>query len=113
MARPRKTIDIELIKKLAAIQCTWEEICSIVEISRRTIERRYAQVIEDARNNGKMSLKRKQYEVAMSGNPQMLIWLGKQHLGQRDKTEIDLARLPDEVLAQEAKRRVGEPEGTT
>jgi hypothetical protein len=31
-----------------------------------------------------MSLKRKQYEVAMSGNVSMLIWLGKNILGQRD-----------------------------
>lgn len=29
-----------------------------------------------------MSLKRKQYEVAMAGNVTMLIWLGKIRLGQ-------------------------------
>ena len=33
----------------------------------------------------KNDLKNKQWEVAMDGNVQMLIWLGKQHLGQCDK----------------------------
>ena len=33
----------------------------------------------------KKALEEKQYEVAMEGNVQMLIWLGKQHLGQTDK----------------------------
>ena len=33
----------------------------------------------------KVSIKRKQFELAMQGNVQMLIWLGKQHLGQKDK----------------------------
>ncbi len=35
----------------------------------------------------RMSLMKKQYEVAMTGNVTMLIWLGKQYLGQSDKVE--------------------------
>ena len=34
-----------------------------------------------------INLKKKQYDVAMSGNVSMLIWLGKQWLGQKDKVE--------------------------
>ena len=33
----------------------------------------------------KKELENKQWEVAMDGNVQMLIWLGKQHLNQKDK----------------------------
>ena len=33
----------------------------------------------------KKELENRQWEVAMDGNVQMLIWLGKQHLGQKDK----------------------------
>jgi len=33
----------------------------------------------------KKVLEDKQWEVAMDGNVQMLIWLGKQHLAQCDK----------------------------
>ena len=32
----------------------------------------------------KVELRKMQMEMAMNGNPQMLIWLGKQHLGQSD-----------------------------
>lgn len=35
----------------------------------------------------RVTLQRRQYEVAMSGNVTMLIWLGKQWLGQSEKTE--------------------------
>jgi hypothetical protein len=34
------------------------------------------------------SLRRKQFEAAMNGNTTILIWLGKQYLGQRDKREM-------------------------
>lgn len=36
---------------------------------------------------GKASLRRRQHRLAMSGHPTMLIWLGKQYLGQKDATE--------------------------
>ena len=35
----------------------------------------------------KIQLREKQWEVAMEGNVQMLIWLGKQYLGQKDTPE--------------------------
>lgn len=36
----------------------------------------------------RINLLKKQYDVAMTGNVTMLIWLGKQHLGQSEKTEV-------------------------
>jgi AraC-like DNA-binding protein len=85
MARPRKKIDVETLKKLAAIQCSYAEMAAILGVNESTLTRRFAQVIKEGREHGKSSLKRKQYEVAMGGNTTMLIWLGKQHLEQRDK----------------------------
>ena len=38
----------------------------------------------------KLKLAGKQYELAMKGNPAMLIWLGKQWLAQSDKLEQKL-----------------------
>ena len=32
----------------------------------------------------KVALRKKQWELALSGDTKMLIWLGKQHLGQKD-----------------------------
>lgn len=59
-------------------------MAAVLGADRRTIQRRFATVIENGRANGRMSLKRKQFDLAMKGNVTMLIWLGKQTLGQRD-----------------------------
>lgn len=98
MARPKKIIDWETVKKLCDIHCTGEEIASIVDVSYDTLERHikaefamsFADFYKKHSSNGKMSLRRKQYEVAMSGNTTMLVWLGKQYLGQTDKTESNV-----------------------
>mgnify|MGYP003144011811 CR=1 FL=1 len=37
----------------------------------------------------KAKLRRMQWEVAMNGNVQMQIWLGKQHLGQSEHPPFD------------------------
>ena len=36
----------------------------------------------------RMKLAQKQFELAMDGNVTMLVWLGKQYLGQTDKQEM-------------------------
>ena len=42
-----------------------------------------------------VELRKKQFEMAMDGNVQMLIWLGKQYLGQSDKpSDIKEDELP-------------------
>lgn len=88
MARPRKEIDLQLLEKLSAINCSYEEMAAMLDVDESTLSRNYAQVIKKGRDKGKTSLKRKQWEVAMSGNVSMLIWLGKQLLGQSDKNEF-------------------------
>jgi len=85
MARPKKLIDQDLVRKLASIHCTNDEIAAVCEVDTRTIERRFAALIKKARENGKSSLRRYQWESAQKGNVVMQIWLGKQLLGQRDQ----------------------------
>lgn len=87
MARPRKQIDESQVESLAAINCSVEEIASVVKCDRRTLQRRFAAAIETGRNRGKSSLKRKMWETAMGGNVTMMIWLSKQMLGYTDKVE--------------------------
>ena len=36
----------------------------------------------------KIELRKKQWEVAMDGDVKMLIWLGKQYLGQSESPEV-------------------------
>lgn len=87
MARPRIKLNEEDITKLAALACTTAEIASYFGCHPRTLERRFAAALKRGRDQGKMSLRRKQYEIAQAGNVTMLIWLGKQMLGQKDKVE--------------------------
>jgi hypothetical protein len=38
----------------------------------------------------RVNIRKKQYDVAMAGNVSMLIWLGKNELGQKDKSENEI-----------------------
>jgi hypothetical protein len=85
VGKPRKYLDEKLIFDLAKIHCTAEEISTILDCSRTTIYEHYADVLRKGHEEGKMSLKRKMHEKAMTGDTPMLIWLSKQRLGYRDR----------------------------
>lgn len=84
--RPKAVIDYALVEKLALIQCTQEEIANILNISRRTLlnDEVFSQTYIKGLENGKSSLRRFQWKAAEKGNTSMLIWLGKQYLGQHE-----------------------------
>lgn len=63
--------------------------------------------MDKGRTNLKMSLRQMQLKAAQNGNVAMMIWLGKQLLHQVDRSVIDIAKVPDEVFIEEAKRRLG------
>lgn len=88
MSRPRKTFnekDIQQMESLARCHCTDEEIAAFLNVSESTIKRRFGPVLTNARSQGKANLRAKQFKLAMDGNPTLLIWLGKQLLGQQDR----------------------------
>lgn len=87
MGRPLKDIKPEQVESLAAINCSYAEIAAVVGCDESTLTRRFAQVIQKGREQGKSSLKRKMWETAMGGNVTMMIWLSKQMLGYTDKVE--------------------------
>lgn len=93
--RPKKILTedaLKLIENMSRIMCTEEEIAQCLGASIDTLlnsdnKELFRSAIEKGKAQGKQSLRRKQYEVAMKGNSSMLIWLGKQWLGQTDKVE--------------------------
>jgi len=87
MARPIKKVDTQAIQKLAQMHCTYDEIAEFLEVSTKTLQRNYVHLIKKGREMGKISLRRAQFEKALGGNVAMQIWLGKQHLDQKDKIE--------------------------
>jgi len=85
MGRPSKELDENIIANLSQIGCTQEEIGSVVGTSARTLQRRYADLIEENKNKGRASLRKKMWERALKGDPKMLIWLSKNYLNMVDK----------------------------
>lgn len=78
-------IDHDLVFKLASIHCSYEEIANVVGTSVPTLKKRFSNIIEKGRAEGKKSLRRAQFEAAVEKKDvRMLIWLGKQLLGQTD-----------------------------
>jgi hypothetical protein len=98
MGRPVIEIDYDTFEQLCELQCTLAEIATWFRCSEDTIERRvqehynctFAEIYEQKKGAGKIALRRAQSKAAQSGNPALLIFLGKNILGQKDKTEVDL-----------------------
>ncbi len=84
----KKDITIEKqIEMLASYGLTNKEIAEALGYDDSTLKRKFENFLIKGRVNLKQRLKRKQIQVAMSGNVTMLIWLGKQYLGQAEKVE--------------------------
>jgi len=88
MARPKKTIDKDMVLKLATMHCTNVEIASFFECDVKTITNRFSKILTIGREQGKLRLRQLQWKAATKGNIKMLIWLGKQYLGQTENMKI-------------------------
>ena len=90
--RPKKQLDKSLFEELCKIHCTKDEICGVLKADEKTVTRwckdnyglSFSYTYKKYSANGKMSLRRAQWRSALNGNTTMLVWLGKQELGQRD-----------------------------
>jgi len=105
--RPKINIDFEDLDQLLALQCTLEEVAFFFNVSPDTIQRRvrnikkmtFSQYFKLKSAGGQTSLRRQQFAEALNGSVPMLIWLGKQYLGQKDKKETEITELkPIKVL---------------
>jgi len=90
MARPKGPvikIDPNEILRFAKTGATQGDIALRLGISLATLERRlqqpkFREALQAGRGELNISLRAKQVQVALSGNVQMLKWLGEQYLGQ-------------------------------
>lgn len=102
----QEKIDQSQFEKLCGIQCTEEEIASVFGVSVHTLERwcentygeKFGNVFREKRSFGKASLRRAQWGKALeSGDTTMLIFLGKQYLGQADKSSQSVVTISSET----------------
>ena len=117
MARPKKIINQKQFESLCAIQCTQEEICNVLEVSEKTLinwcqevyNESFSKVFRQKKELGRMSLRRKQWELAQNGNSTMQVWLGKNILKQSDnpiQDEIKLKELELKIKEFELKEKL-------
>ena len=107
IGRPKIEIDKEEFEKLCSLQCTLTEIAGWFKCSEDTIEnwckktynQRFSDVHKKYSFKGKISVRRAQFQAAEAGNVTMLIWLGKQYLGQKEpKQELAVSNVEDESV---------------
>lgn len=87
----------DTFEKLCGMWCTLVEIADFFGISEDTVESwckdtynmTFSEVYKKRSSQGNISLRRWQLKSAEKGNVTMQIWLGKQHLGQKEKVEVE------------------------
>jgi len=86
--RPKIIVDEEILKNLASIGCPTYEIASVMGVSARTLKRNYAEIIDQYKEKGKASLRKKMWDKAVKkDNTNMQIFLSKNMLGMSDKVQ--------------------------
>ena len=85
MARPTKyNIKGEEVLKLSKFGMTNVEIADFFGCDESLIRKSYSEYVTKGRAEMKLRLRQLQWKSAEKGNAVMLIWLGKQILGQSD-----------------------------
>lgn len=95
MGRPKAIIDWDKVGKLFEADCTVVGVCATIGINPETLNQRCRKDLkmdlvvfrQEKKAKGDEMLREVQLKTALGGNVTMQIWLGKQRLGQADKTE--------------------------
>jgi hypothetical protein len=111
--RPKKEIEAETLEAVAKLQPTIEEMASCLKVSVNTLKARLddspklREIVDQAKNFGRLSLRRMMWKNATNGNTTMQIWLSKQYLNMHDKqvveqtidfSKVNLSSLSDDQL---------------
>ncbi len=104
-------IDKDELEKLMKLNLSEQEVSDWFDVQPKTlirfVNKEFGCTFVQLRNKGfvrtKAAIKRAQIENALKGNTVLLIWLGKQYLGQSDKIEqtIELGDRPARELSDE------------
>ena len=88
VGRPKAEVDVEILKNLASIGCPTYEIASVMNVSARTLKRNFAEIIDQYKERGKASLRKKMFDKAVKKDTTMMqIFLSKNYLGMSDKVQ--------------------------
>ena len=104
VGRPEKEMDWKLLDSVLQYGASLIDCAELLEMSEDSIQRKikeksgvtFSEYREAKKSKIRMKLRQKQFEMAMNGNVALLIWLGKNELGQKDKLEHDA---PEDIKA--------------
>ena len=82
------------ILKLAKLGCSLEEMSDWFGVPATTLKYNFSDIIAKGRAETKQALRRAQIALALKGNATMLIWLGKNILGQSESVIDSEANQP-------------------
>ena len=83
------------VEELAGIGCSNKEIAAFYGVKDTALTRNFAEQLTKGREGMKQRLRKAQLTLALTGNATMLIWLGKNILGQTDTPQsVDSDVLP-------------------
>lgn len=85
MPRQKLNFNEKEIANYARLGCSNREIADMLGCDEGTIRKRFSALLAKARGWRKAKLRELQWKAAEAGNPTMLIWLGKNDLGQSDE----------------------------
>jgi len=84
VGRNKVVVPEEEFYKLAALHSSWRELSDWFGVPVGTLRDNFADIYEKATTETKQKLRRAQLDLAMKGDRVMLIWLGKNILGQAE-----------------------------
>ncbi len=96
MGRRKADIDWDRVGEMFEAECTVEGVAATIGVDRDTLYKRCKTDLksdlstfkQQKKARGDEMLRELQIKTAKAGNVTMQIWLGKQRLGQSDKSEI-------------------------
>lgn len=89
-----KIVPPDEVYYLASLGCTSREIADWFGVTESTLKYNFSDYILKAKEETKQKLRQAQLKAALGGNVTMLIFLGKQYLGQSDNpTTVDTDKI--------------------
>jgi len=93
---PPIVLDYKMVEGFGALHCTDVEMAPLLGISLATLKNRkktdaaFISAYERGKANGKISLRRSLWNLAIGGNVTAGIWLSKNELGYTDRARVEV-----------------------
>ena len=84
----KKVVPPDEVYYLATLGCSTREIADWFNVTESTLKYNFSEYITKGREEIKQKLRQAQIKTAMSGNAALLIFLGKNMLGQSDTPQV-------------------------